>query len=413
MHTAPYNQTTPLFARQAPATGFSYPWPPSQDSNPQKGFFSPDSPKAPGQDANTSAKPAGKDSQENASPKQETNAGKPLTQDEVTLSHAKPPENTDLSKNKAAQKPEQPPEKQNTDKQNEPKPEKDSPQSATFNQFLEARQPKGTNNQAAATTQNAAAFKTAANGKPAQVKPPAQTDDVADSSKWVAFYKMSFAVMGAGFINKFLFGSPLPVSIGLALAFAGAQSASAISLSRILTRNKDNQSPQKKEHTIALIWGVVSSCLALVEAGLNIAATKMPFLRKLGLSSKKDLSVLQKELLEKQRNGGLTGLSKACTTVQLKVLQGVGLLKKQTGSLKEKISRSFESAGRGTESGWLSAVGKKVGRFISKIADEKYRIPRGLVCAATLSFIGGYGESILATKLHDNLEKRKKAKAAQ
>ncbi len=248
---------------------------------------------------------------------------------------------------------------------------------------------------------------------------PENSDEAAnDSSRLVAMYKMGFAVIGAGFVNTVLLGSPLAVSVGLALAFAGAQSLIALKIckedtpvskkllawSRKITHSKEDSKLSSKEKAMAPVWGTVSAALAVAEVGVNLFAMKnlhrVPWLKNLAGQSQ-PLQTRVNAVLAQLKAPNLSLFQKAGLHTKHSALESARILGDKATTVGNHLfvqgANATEHAKTASFVGTRQALGKLV-------TSEPYRYTRAFGWAAVSAFIGGYAQSLIAARVHERLE---------
>ncbi len=224
-------------------------------------------------------------------------------------------------------------------------------------------------------------------------KKGSQKAEPSRTSNLVGAFKITNALIAAGVINAFLFGTPLWVAGGLSVAFAVSQLMLArkfekedtaatrwlMNLIRKMTGKETDKTAASKERAMAFVMGGISAALALLESGLNDL-----YDRYNGKPKETVKQILER--LTKGRNQSSAWL-KPLYSAQI---YGVGLRKQLESALPKGASQ------------------QRV--LISKLWQLANKYMKGnklfaYSCSAVTSFAGGYIQSHMAAQLQDGIDK--------
>ena len=224
-------------------------------------------------------------------------------------------------------------------------------------------------------------------------KKGSQKAEPSRTSNLVGAFKITNALIAAGVINAFLFGTPLWVAGGLSVAFAVSQLMLArkfekedtdvtrwlMNLSRKMTGKETDKTSASKERAMAPVWGGIAATLALVESGLNDL-----YERYNGKSKETIKQILDR--LTKGRNQTSAWL-KPLYSAQI---YGVGLRKQLESALPKGASQQ-------------RVLISKLWRLANKYMKGNKLFAYS--CSAVTSFAGGYIQNRMAAQLQDGIDK--------
>lgn len=216
-----------------------------------------------------------------------------------------------------------------------------------------------------------------------------------ETSKTVGTFKIGYSLI-AGFINSYLFGTPVWVAGGLSALFAGTQALMAMKieredtetakkvlhLSRKITRTEHDKSAGAKERAMAPVWGSIAAGLALIESGFNDIYERY--------NSKPQKTIVQiiQDVETQIRNA--SSWMKPLHKFQLNGLK-----------FRQELENGVPRQGMPLFKQWLAKAWNYSSRHI------KGNKPLAYACSAISSFIGGFIQIHMAAQLQDGIEKHK------
>lgn len=231
--------------------------------------------------------------------------------------------------------------------------------------------------------------------KPDKTQHNKQEDPPADAAKTVGTFKFVWSAV-AGFMNSYLFGTPLWVATGLSAAFAATQTLatkkveredtpvtkSMMNLSRKVTHTEQDKSAAGKERAVALVWATWAAVLTTVESILNHGYDY--FIGK----PKKTLTEMIQSTEKKVRQS-----SSWVKPLHKLKLNGLNFRKElEKGLPKEGISPLKQ---------WVGKAWNYSSRHIQGNKPLAYSL------SAISSFIGGYVQIHMAAQIQEGLDKHK------
>lgn len=211
--------------------------------------------------------------------------------------------------------------------------------------------------------------------KESKAKPPQENR----TSDLVGAFKILYALIAAGAINAFLFGTPLLVAGGLSVAFALTQVGLAKVIERKIIDKSDDRTPGAREKAMAPVWGGIAAGLALVESGLNDLYERY--------NGKPKQTIDDTLKLLKQHRDQASSFMKPLYNAQI---YGVNLRKQLESPVQKGATQP------------KAAVAKIVQLSTKYLKGNK---PFAYSCSAITSFIGGYIQLHMAAQLQDGIDK--------
>lgn len=226
-------------------------------------------------------------------------------------------------------------------------------------------------------------------------KEKAKKEEPRDTSKTLGTFKIAYSVV-AGFINSYLFGTPVWVAAGLSAIFAGSQTLLSekieredtklgkdlMNLSRKATHTEQDKSPGARERALAPVWGIIAAALALIESGFN------DFYDHVKGKPKQTVEQAIRTVGEKWRTA--SAWMKPIRRLELNGLK-----------FRQELEQPILKNGTNTAKRWLANIWKFSSRHIQG------NKPLAYASAAISSFIGGIIQIHMIAQLQDGLEKHK------